>query len=468
VKNENQLRKNLLICGDNLNALDDLIKKGIQADLIYLDPPFFSNKHYEVVWGDEAEVRSFKDRWAGGINVYIEWMKERVLKLHDVLKDTGSFYLHCDWHASHYLKVMLDEVFGYKNFQNEIIWKRSHSRSSISKIFRRAHDIVFFYTKSDEYIFNMHFRKLSEASKRIYIKRDEHGLYRLVPLLVSGRRGGETGKPWKGIDPNPRGKEGMHWVTMPSKLEAYEKKGLIVWPDKPGGAPNLKYYLKDNAGVPVNDIWDDIPIIQSSSSEGMGYPTQKPESLLERIIKVSSNKDDIVLDPFCGCGTAMAVSQRLGRKWIGIDISPTAIVLIEKRLGKLGAVKSKDFDVIGMPTTLSHLRNLEPFEFQNWVINEMHAKQSKKLSSDFGLDGYYDKTIFTERAGIQVKQSENVGRNVVDNFETALSRGKFSKGFIVAFSFSKGANEEAARAKGEGLEIRLIKVEDLLLGKVKI
>jgi hypothetical protein len=164
----------------------------------------------------------------------------------------------------------------------------------------------------------------------------------------------------------------------------------------------------------------------------------------------------------------MAVAQKLKRKWIGIDISPTAIALIEKRLGKLGAVTGKDFDVIGMPTTINELKGLEPFEFQNWVINEMRAKQSKKLSSDFGIDGYYDKTIFTERAGIQVKQSENVGRNVVDNFETALSRGKFSKGFIVAFSFSKGANEEAARAKSEGLDIRLIKVEDLLLGKVKI
>ena len=162
------------------------------------------------------------------------------------------------------------------------------------------------------------------------------------------------------------------------------------------------------------------------------------------------------------------VAQGLGRRWIGIDISPTAITLITKRLEKVGAFKDKDFDVIGMPTTLSELKTLEPFEFQNWVINEMKAKQSKKLSSDFGLDGYYDKTIFTERAGIQVKQSENIGRNVVDKFETALTRGKFKKGFIVAFSFTKGTHEEAARVKEEGMDIRLIKVEDLLLGKVKI
>ena len=464
----NRLSKNLLICGDNLKALDDLKKQGIQVDLIYLDPPFFSNKKYEVVWGDEAEVRSFKDRWAGGMNVYIEWMRERVVKMYDILKDTGSFYLHCDWHASHYLKVMLDEIFEYRNFRNEIVWKRSHSRSSISKIFRRAHDVILFYTKGDDYIYNMQYRELSEASIRIYSKKDERGTYRLVPLLVSGRRNGETGKSWRGIDPNKRGKEGLHWVTLHKNLEEYDKKGLIVWPKKPGGAPNLKYYLKDNLGVPANDLWDDIPIIQSSSLESMGYPTQKPESLLDRIIKTSSNKASVVLDPYCGCGTAMIVAHRLNRKWIGIDISPTAINLIEKRLKKVGAIKGKDFDSIGMPTTITELKALEPFEFQNWVINEMKAKQSKKLVGDMGLNGYYDKTIFTEEGGIQVKQSEKVGRNVVFNFETALRAGKYKKGYIIAFSFTKGTHEEVARAKGDGLDIKLIKVEDLLLGKIKI
>jgi len=414
MQNSNSLEKNLLICGDNLNALDDLIKKGIRVDLVYLDPPFFSNRHYEVVWGDEAEVRSFKDRWAGGINVYVEWMKERIVKMYDVLKDTGSFYLHCDWHAGHYLKVMLDEVFGYHNFRNEIVW---HYRkwSAGFKQFQRNHDTVFFYSKSNlkKRIFNIDYMPRAESTLRRFGEQE----------IVSGYD--EAGK------------------RIPSQMKEYKSKG-----------------------VPLDDVWDigRVPPIKQL------FPTQKPEKLLERIIKASSNKDNanLILDPFCGCGTTVLVSQALGRKWIGIDISPTAINLIEKRLEKLGVVKNKDFETIGMPTTLSHLRNLEPFEFQNWVINEMKAKQSKKLSSDFGLDGYYDKTIFTERAGIQVKQSENVGRNVVDNFETALSRGKFSKGFILAFSFSKGANEEAARAKGAGLEIRLIKVEELLLGKVKI
>jgi len=405
--------KNLLICGDNLTVLDDLIKKGIKVDLIYLDPPFFSNRHYEVIWGDEAEVRSFKDRWEGGINVYIEWMRERVLRMYDVLKEIGSFYLHCDWHASHYLKVMLDEVFDFKNFRNEIIW---HYRRwpAKQKNFQRMHDVILFYSKTyGQNIFNIMLESLSKG----------------------------TLKRWRG---------------KKSKVE-YDGDVRLV----------TQMTDEDSLGRPMDDVWD-IPVINSQAKERLGYPTQKPEALLERIIKASSKEGDLVLDPFCGCGTAMAVAQKLKRKWIGIDISPTAIALIEKRLGKLGAMKGKDFEVIGMPTTLSELRALEPFEFQNWVINEMKARQGKKLSSDFGLDGYYDKTIFTERAGIQVKQSENVGRNVVDNFETALSRGKFAKGFIVAFSFSKGAHEEAARVKNEGLDIRLIEIENLLLGKVKI
>lgn len=416
MKHNNQLTKNLLICGDNIKALDDLKKQGIEADLIYLDPPFFSHRHYEVVWGDEAEVRSFKDRWAGGINVYIEWMKERVVKMYDVLKDTGSFYLHCDWHASHYLKVMLDEVFGYRNFRNEIVWCYTGPSRNV-RDFPDKHDTIFRYGKGNEWTFN--FKEAKIPYSESFLARRQY---------IEGKSGIYGGR-------NEKGK-------------------------------NLSVYKE---GKLMEDWWNDIPAGgQISRRELLGYPTQKPEALLERIIKVSSNKDDLVLDPFCGCGTFMAVAQRLARRWIGVDISPTAIGLIEKRLRKLGAMKGKNFDVTGMPTTISELKALEPFEFQNWVINEMQAKQSKKLVADMGINGYYGKTIFTDRAGIQVKQSEKVGRNVVDNFETALRRGEYEKGFIVAFSFTKGAHEEAARVKGKGLDIKLVRVEDLLLGKVKV
>lgn len=418
MKKNNQLIKNLLISDDNLKALNDLKMKGIKADLIYLDPPFFSHRYYEVVWGDEAEIRSFKDRWAGGINVYIEWMRERVVKMYDVLKDTGTFYLHCDWHASHYLKVMLDEIFGYEKFLNEIVWAYFAFKRKTAKKFPMKHDTLFSWTKTDSYVWNTQYK----PHKKEYLKR------------------------WK------KDKDGRYYRDD-------------VNPTK-GGTRTI--YLDDVEGDIVDSVWDDIHPVNPMAKERAGYPTQKPERLLERIIKASSNKGDLVLDPFCGCGTAMAMAQKLGRKWLGIDISPTAISIVEKRLGKLGAVKSKDFDVIGMPTTISELKALEPFEFQNWVINEMKAKQSKRLVKDMGINGYYEKTIFTDEAGIQVKQSEKVGRNVVDNFETALRRKKHEKGFIVAFSFTKDAHEEVARVKRKGLDIKLTKVEDLLLGRAEI
>lgn len=457
------MEKNLLICGDNLKALDDLIKEGVKVDLIYLDPPFFSNRHYEVIWGDEAEVRSFKDRWEGGINVYIEWMRERVEKLCEVLKDTASFYLHCDLHASHYLKVMCDGIFGYNNFRNEIIWKRTNTHNDAGR-FGRIHDIILFYSKTSHHIWNIVTTGYSPEQLKRY-RRDENGRLYTAQDLTASRPDSDSGKfKWRGTMPS----KGRGWGYTIEQLEKWWVQGLILTKkDGTTRMDGLKRYLDEMPGKPLQSIWDDIPRIANTAQERLGYPTQKPEALLERIITASSNKGDITLDPFCGCGTAMAVAQRLGRKWIGIDISPTAITLITKRLEKIGATKNKDFDIIGMPTTITELKNLEPFEFQNWVINEMKAKQSKKLTSDFGLDGYYDKTIFTEKAGIQVKQSDGIGRNVVDNFETALTRGKFKKGFIVAFGFTKGANEEAARVK-EDLDIKLVKVEDLLLGKVKI
>jgi len=390
---------NRLICGDNLQVLatfeDDCV------DLIYIDPPFFSNKTYEVIWGDEAEVRSFKDRWAGGVEHYIGWMEERTKEMHRVLKPTGSMYLHCDWHASHYLKVMMDKVFGENNFQNEIIW---HYRrwTNVSTRFQRMHDIILFYTKGKDYKFNCLYQPFSDKTIHREISVD--------------------------------------------------------------GVTNLKAGRDIKKGIVMHDVWD-IPYIHSQSKERLGYPTQKPEALLERIIKASSNKGDLVLDGFAGCGTALAVAQKLGRRWVGIDISPTAIKLTAKRLEKMGAF---DTPIVGLPTSVGHLKELDPFEFQNWVINEMGAHHSRKKVGDMGIDGYFTKTLFREPAVIQVKQSESVGRNVVDNFETAMRREKKQLGYIVAFSFSKGAYEEAARVKSKGgLTVNLITVEDLVKKRKK-
>jgi DNA modification methylase len=399
IKNE---VKNKLILGDNLDILKTL--KDESVDLIYIDPPFFSNRNYEVVFGDEAEIRSFEDRWEGGINVYVEWMRERMRELHRVSKPTGSFYLHCDYHASHHLRVMLDEVFGKDNFQNEIIWY--YRGGGIAKgRFGRRHDNIYFYTKGDKWTFN------ADAVRTPY---SEETLERLQYKAKAFR--GE--KVYDKYEANPLGKH----------------------PD---------------------DVWIIQPIMPSAK-ERLGYPTQKPEALLEKIIKASSNKGDVVLDSFCGCGTSLAVAQKLNRHWVGIDISPTAIKLVEKRLNKLGARKDETYITINTPTTDNDLKAFKPFEFQNWVIDELGARHSEKNVGDMGLDGYFEKDLWHEKAGVQVKQSDGVGRNVVDNFETALKRKKYTKGYIVAFSFSKGAYEEAARIKKEGLEIKLIKVSELL------
>jgi len=400
---------NKLICGDNLEELSKLPKESV--DLIYIDPPFFTHKQYEVVWGDEAEVRSFEDRWEGGIEHYISWLEPRVQAMWELLKPTGSFYLHCDWHANAHIRIMLDKIFGAKSFLNEIIWCY-RGAGYPKKDFGKRHDTIFRYSKTNDYKFNLDDvrEEYAEATK----ERFKH-------YIGNVRKSGDFGLQKL----NPLGKQ--------------------------------------------PDDWWQIQPIAPSANERLGYPTQKPEALLERIIKASSNQGDIVLDAFCGCGTACVVAQRLKRKWIGIDISPTAIKLVEKRLDKIGMIKDKDYITIGSPTTISELKNLKPFEFQNWIINEMQASHSRKKVGDKGIDGYIDKNLYHEAAGIQVKQSENVGRNVVDNFKSALNRAKYKKGYIVAFSFGKGASEEAARLKNSGdVDIELVKVEDLLSKKITL
>ncbi len=380
------------------------------VDLIYIDPPFFSNRHYEIIWGDEAEIRSFEDRWEGGINVYIDWMKERVMELHRVLKPSGSMYLHCDWHAGHYLKVMMDEIFGQNNFRNEIIWCY-RGAGYPKKDFGKRHDTIFRYSKTENYTFNLD--DVREPYAKATIERFKH-------YIGNIRKGRDFGM---------------------QKLHPL------------GRQP---------------DDWWQIQPIAPSAKERLGYPTQKPEALLERIVKASSNESDLVLDSFCGCGTALAVAQNLGRRWVGIDISPSAIALIKSRLNKIG-VSETDIDIIGMPATPEDLKKFKPYEFQYWVITEMHGTGSPRKSADMGIDGF----SFLEHFPIQVKQSERVGRNVIDNFETALRRyykhkTKDMRGYIVAFSFTRGSNEEVARAKKNGFEITLITVQNVLNKKFPV
>ena len=398
--------RNVIYCGDNLEWMRKMSDEFV--DLIYADPPFFSNRHYEVIFNDGAEIRAFEDRWKGGIHHYIEWMRERCFEMRRVLKPTGSLYLHCDWHASHYLKVMLDEIFGYSNFQNEIVWcYRLGGRPR--KGWPRKHDTILFYSKDKELFY------FDGDSVR-------------VPYESSG---------------------------------GYVSSGRKVVGDK-------VYYVNPRGKVPED--WWFISALNRQSKERLGYPTQKPEALLERIIKASSKPGDLVMDPFCGCGTTIVVSQKLGRDWLGIDISPTACKLMKRRVEQAGA---RNVEIIGLPMTIEELKELKPFEFQNWIIGAMGGTVSERKVKDMGIDGY----TFWDRWPIQVKQQEKVGRPVVDEFETALQRygermmkaakerknGTFRlKGIIVAFSFTKDAYEEAARAKSEGLEIELLTVEEVL------
>jgi len=385
------LETGIIFCADNLDRLPEFPDECV--DLIYLDPPFFSNRRYEVIWGDEAEIRSFEDRWKGGIEYYVEWMRERVAHMHRILKPTGLLYLHCDATASHYLKVMLDREFGRNNVRNEIVW--CYSGGGIpTKDFPRKHDLILRYTKSDEYFYVPVYRPYSAGT------------------VQRGRT---------------------------------QVKG--------------KYFaagLRDE-GTPIEDWWIDVPKITSPTDlEKLGYPTQKSEALLERIIATSSEPDDIVLDPFCGCGTTIAVAEKLKRRWIGIDISPTAVNLMVRRMAKLGATAKTD----GLPKTLDDLRRLKHFEFQNWVIQRVHGRHNRKKTGDLGIDGF----SFLEGLPIQVKQVDTVDRPVLDAFETALRRDGKHKGYIIAFGFNRGAHEEAARAKREGLEIAIIEVATLMDG----
>ena len=447
-------KPNTIYAGDCLNVLRMFPANSV--DFIYADPPFFTNRHYEVIWGDGYEIRSFKDRWKGGIENYIAWMKERVAECARVLKKTGSIYLHCDWHASHYLKVeVMDKLFGESNFRSEIVWKRQAAHSDTKqglKNFGHIHDVILFYTASDEYTWHTLYTPYDEGYAQMEYKRvDEKGRrYREVDLTAA-KPGGDTSYEWHGVRPY----KGRYWAYSREKMDQFYKEGRLIF--RRTGMPRLKMYLEDMPGVPLQDVWADITPA-GLGKEALGYPTQKPEELLKRIITTSSNPTDLVLDPFCGCGTALAVAQREGRRWIGIDVSPTAIKLVAKRLRILGA---KNVNEIGLPVTGGDLRRIEPFEFQNWVDQRLFGRHSARKTSDMGIDGYT-----FEGHPIQVKQSDDVGRNVVDNFETAMRRSGATKGVIVAFSFGKGANEEVARAKlHDGLGIQLITVSELLQEK---
>jgi site-specific DNA-methyltransferase (adenine-specific) len=453
----------VIYCGDNLEQLRKLPDACV--DLIYIDPPFNSNRNYEVFWGETKEKRAFEDRHAS-TQAYVEFMRPRCVEMARVLKKTGSFYYHCDWHASHYVKVMLDQILGENNFQSEIIWKRTSSHGNVGRSFGNNTDSVFFYTGGTDYTWNQVFVPYS----------DKHVERKFTGIDPSGRRYTTSDLRNPGIRPNlhypytasdgityqphPNG-----WAVSREVMERYDREGRLYFPKSHNGRLRLKRFLDETHGERVQNLWDDIAPINSQADERLGYPTQKPLALLERIVKASSNRNDIVLDAFCGCGTALVAAETLGRQWIGIDISPTACRVMAKRLRDVCKLREDDnywrhgkgFLVRDLPRTEKQLREIPPFEFENWAVIALGGIPNKTQVGDMGVDGrIYPLSAVPHESGkaagqldfmddwypIQAKQVDRVGRPDIDKFEAAMIRAKRKKGFFVGFDFSNDALAE--------------------------
>ena len=377
-----QFKPNTVFIRDNLEVLRGFNSETV--DLIYLDPPFNKREEYTAPIGSPAEGAGFKDIWTmddvkaiehgalaaqspavysvidtarivhgPDLQAYLIMMGIRLLELHRVLKPTGSIYLHCDDAASHYLKLMMDAVFGRTNFKNEVIWRRTRGRSDARR-FGRVHDSILFYSKSEVYTWNRpYIENRPEYVERTYRGEDDLGAWSSSDLTAPGHRDGESGQEWRGIIPRQR-----HWRTptqgamarfirdydlipgwphaFPSvqqRLDALDEVGLIHWPER-GGTPRLKQYLETSQGRAIDDIISDIRRLEKNDPENVDYPTQKPVALLRRIIEASSEPGDLVLDPFCGCATTLVAAHNLERRWIGIDVSPKAATLIRHRLAE--------------------------------------------------------------------------------------------------------------------------------------
>jgi len=452
----------VIYCGDCLEQLRRLPDACV--DLIYIDPPFNSNRNYEVFWGETREKRAFEDRHAS-TQAYLDYMRPRCVELARVLKKTGSFYYHCDWHASHYVKVMLDQILGENNFRNEIIWRRTFSKGLAFTGFPNNHDTLFYYGGGGDVTFNRPYipydpENLDEKTGGKYCHKTAEGrVYRLSDLTNPNPDRPNLTYEFLGV------KKVWRW-TKERMQEAYDK-GLVVQ-TKPGAIPQLIRFLDEQEGRPIDTVWTDIAPINSQALERLGYPTQKPLALLERIVRTSSNENDIVLDAFCGCGTALVAAQKLKRQWIGIDISPTACRVMAKRLRdknicglpegeELWAI-GRGFIVRGLPWTVEKLHALPPFEFENWAVIALGGVQNRSKVGDLGIDGRIfpvgaepsgpksDELALHERwYPIQVKQKDKVGRPDIDSFETAMRRSRREKGFFVAFDYTDDALREIDR-----------------------
>jgi DNA modification methylase len=523
---------NTLFYGDNINIMQEKIGKDA-VDLIYLDPPFKSEENYNLLYKKltgkpvPEQVVAFTDTWVlddakeqvartmpvlmrehGVADYYVEfwrlWMNalrqtnkellayliymvERLLYMKSILRPEGSIYLHCDPTASHYIKVMMDAIFGHENFRNEIIWKRTGSHGG-SKRWGPVHDTLLFYTKSDKYTWN----RLTQPYDPSYIDqkyrhRDTRGLFQDVSLTGAGIRRGDSGRPWRGHNPTEKGR---HWaipaalgaeipnfrdMSTQEKLDALDASDLLYWPRGGDSFPRLKQY--PGKGVPIQDVITDISAINSQAEERLGYPTQKPMALLDRIILSSSKPNQIVFDPFCGCGTTIYSAVINGRSWIGCDIAILPIRLVADRLSsKYRLVQGVNFDIDGIPVSVEqaeHLFRRNPFQFQHWLVEKVGGFPTLKMAGDKGIDG---RMYFETREGLKEIVLSVKGGNLrpsdARDLRGVLEReGAALAGLLTLKEPTKAMREEAASAGSyeyQGIaypRMQLLTVREILEGK---
>jgi len=506
----------ILYYGDNLDILRTWIKDE-SIDLIYLDPPFNSKTDYNILFKEhsgelsESQIRAFKDSWKwdkkaqetyeylldtshvpanvsesiksivdfigkNDLSAYLVMMAVRLIELRRVLKPTGSIYLHCDPTASHYLKIIMDTIFGPGNFRNEIIWKRTSAHNDPGR-YGRIHDVLLFYTKTDQFTFNTVYSEYDEEYlSKFYRYMDEKGRRYRLDNLANPHPGGYI-YDYKGYKPPANG-----WRMPVETMKELDEQGRIYFPKDKDKRLSLKRYLDEMKGVPLQDIIDDIPPIGPQSKEKLGYPTQKPLALLERIIETSSNKGDIVLDPFCGCGTAIHAAQKLERNWIGIDITHLAINLIKNRLFDAFRIVP---EIVGEPKDLEGARQLafqDRYQFQWWALSLIGARpfnDERKKGADRGIDGIiYNPVKGSEKVykGIVQVKSGHVDVKHIRDLIGTMEREKADYGIYLTLEEPTGPmNKEAIEAGhfkdvfGQDIpKIQIFTIEELLNGKKPI
>jgi site-specific DNA-methyltransferase (adenine-specific) len=468
-------RPNKLFYGDNLDVLRKIGDRTV--DLVYLDPPFNSARNYNVIFarnasnGAAAQIQAFEDTWTwthvtdrqyseyvnGGLppapadalvamktllgendaTAYLVNMAPRLVELHRVLKDTGSLYLHCDPTMSHYLKVYLDAVFGPENFRNEIVWQRTLSKALQARRLPSNHDVILAYTRTPGATWNgdttfvpYDLAALDEKTASKYSHRDPDGrLYQLDNLLNPNADRPNLTYEFLGVT--------RVWRWTRDRMEKALADGLIVQ-TAPGRVPRLKRYLDEQRGRPMSDVWTDIPPLNSQAAERLGYPTQKPLALLERIIRAATNEGDVVLDPFCGCGTAVDAAHRLGRRWIGIDVTYLAIDLIVKRLHHAFGTDADDsYEVSGVPRdnqAAQALFDKNPFDFERWAVSLVGAQPNERQVGDRGVDGVARFPLGRDELGrilVSVKGGKQLNPAMVRDLLGTVRSQKAQMGILV-------------------------------------